>query len=110
VGILGLTTRMVAARRRELGIRTALGAQRRQITRSVMTTEATALGLGIVAGLLLSAIAVRGLETFLFGISPWHPATFVQAAVVLAGLGILASYLPARRAAEANPMEVLRTD
>jgi ABC-type antimicrobial peptide transport system permease subunit len=109
-GIFGLTARMVVARRRELGIRAALGAQRAQITRTVMSSEARALAVGIVTGLALAAGAVRGLESFLFGIVPLDLSTFVAAALALGAVGLVASYLPARWLAERDPIEVLRAD
>lgn len=110
VGIFGVTARMVAARRRELGLRAALGARRSVITRTVMATEAWAIGAGIAAGLVLSAVAVRALQAFLFGVSPYDATSFVQAAAVLAAVGLGASYLPARRTSNADPMEVLRVE
>jgi putative ABC transport system permease protein len=110
VGIFGLTARMVTARRRELGIRAALGAQRAQITRSVMSSEARALVVGIAAGLLLAVAAVRSLESFLFDIAPLDLPTFAAAALALGAIGLLACYLPARWMAEGNPIEVLRAD
>jgi putative ABC transport system permease protein len=110
VGIFGLTARMVTARRRELGIRAALGAQRAQITLSVMSSEARALVVGIAAGLLLAVAAVRSLESFLFDIAPLDLPTFAAAALALGAIGLLACYLPARWMAEGNPTEVLRAD
>ena len=110
IGIFGLTARMVAARRREFGIRAALGAHRAQITRSAMSSEAAALAAGIAGGLVLSALAVRVLGSFLFGVSPLDTTTFFAAAITLGAIGLLASYLPARRIADSDPTEVLRAD
>jgi putative ABC transport system permease protein len=110
VGIFGVTARMVSARRRELGIRLVLGAREAEITRAVVTAEARAIGTGIVVGVVLSAVAVRALEGFLFGVSPYDARTFVVAALVLGAVGLVASYLPARRASRANPLEVLRAE
>ncbi len=110
VGIFGLTTRMVSARRRELGIRLALGARQGQLTRGVMGTEAWALGVGIVAGLGLSAVAVRALDGFLFGVSRYDPLAFLAAAGLLAATGLVASYLPARQTSRADALEALRVE
>jgi predicted permease len=110
VGVFGLTARMVAARRRELGIRMVLGARDGEITRSVMTTETSAIGLGIAVGLVLAMFAVRWLDTFLFGVSSHDPEAFIGAAAALAVVGLVASYLPARATTRTDPMEVLRTE
>lgn len=110
VGILGLTARMVAARRRELGIRIALGAHQGAVTRAVMATEASAMVAGIAAGLGVSFFAVRTLDAFLFGVAPYDPESFIGAGALLAVTGLLASYLPARRTAKLNPVEVLREE
>jgi ABC-type antimicrobial peptide transport system permease subunit len=110
VGIFGLTARMITARRKELGIRLALGAQQAAVTRTVMATEAVAVGVGIVAGLGLSFVGARWLESFLFGVSPRDPVAFVGAALSLALIGVMASYIPARRTGRIDPIETLRAE
>lgn len=110
VGVFGLTARMVAARRRELGIRVVLGARGAEITRTVMTADASAIGIGIAVGLVLAMFAVRGLDAFLFGVSPHDPGAFIGAAAALAAVGLMASYLPARAATRTDPVEVLRAE
>jgi len=110
VGIFGLTARMITARRKELGIRLALGAQQAAVTRTVMATEAVAVGVGIVAGLGLTLVGARWLESFLFGVSPRDPVAFVGAALSLALVGVMASYIPARRTGRIDPIETLRAE
>jgi len=110
VGIFGVTARMVSARRRELGIRMALGARTMQVTRAVVITEARAVGIGVLAGLLMAAIASRSLEAFLYGVSAYDVPTFAGAALLLGAVGLIASYLPARRSARASPVDALRVE
>lgn len=110
VGIFGLTVRMISARRKELGIRMALGAQQAAVTRAVMATEAVAVGIGIVAGLAVAIAGARWLESFLFGVSPRDPVAFAGAALLLTVVGTVASYLPARRTGKIDPIETLRAE
>jgi predicted permease len=110
IGIYGVISYAVAQRTREIGIRLALGAQKRELrwmfVRSalVLTAIGVAIGLGAAAGL------TQLMKSLLFGVSPVDPATYVGIPVVLAACAALASYLPARRAAAIDPMEALRAD
>jgi putative ABC transport system permease protein len=110
VGIAGLTARMVTARRRELGIRMALGARHADVTRAVMATEAWPIATGVVVGMVLSAFASRALATFLFGVSPFDVGTFAGAGLILGLVGLVASYLPARRTSQVDAMDLLRAE
>jgi putative ABC transport system permease protein len=107
VGIYGVMAYLVAQRTREIGIRMALGASAPTVMRMVvgrglaLTLAATLIG---IAG---AAALSRTLATLLFGVAPLDPATFVAAAAVLGGVALLASYLPARRAARVDPVVAL---
>lgn len=108
VGMYGVTSRAVARRTREIGIRTALGAQARAVTRLVIRQSLVGVAIGAAAGLLGSLILARYLGQFLFGITATDPLTYV---LMLAFLGVVtlgASWLPARRAGRVEPAVVLR--
>jgi putative ABC transport system permease protein len=100
----------VTQRRREIGVRVALGAQRGQILRIILgqglTTTAIGVGIGILAALGLT----RTIENLLFGITPTDPVTFAAVIALLAGVSMLACYLPARRATDTDPIQALRQD
>jgi ABC-type antimicrobial peptide transport system permease subunit len=110
LGIYGVISYAVSQRRREIGIRMALGAKKSGLVwmfvRSalVLTAVGTAVGLGAAAGLM------RLMRTLLFGISPLDPVTFLAVPVLLVAAAALASYLPARRTAAVNPVESLRAE
>src|SRR5215471_5980398 len=110
IGIYGVIAYAVSQRRREIGIRLALGAQQRELKRMfvrhafVLTTIGIALGLGAAAGL------TRLMRSLLFGISPLDPVAYVAAPALLIVAALLASYIPARRAAAVDPVETLRLE
>jgi predicted permease len=106
-GVFGVTSRVVAHRRRELGIRTALGARGEGLVRLALGATLRPSTVGFALGLLGALWVIRLLARFLFGVESWDPATYVSAAVILLGLTLLAGYLPARRAAQVDPVRVL---
>jgi len=108
IGLYGVIAYVVASRRKEIGIRMALGASRGQVIGLILKEAATlvAIGLGIgVTGLLALG---RTAASLLFGLEPYDPATLVVAACLLAAVALLGSYLPARRASRFDPMAALR--
>ena len=109
-GLYGLLSYSVAQRRREIGVRMALGAQRRNIVALVVRQGAALVAAGAVAGLLAAAAASRILESFLFGITPYDHLTFVGAPLSLAAVALLACWLPAQRATRIDPMDTLRAE
>jgi ABC-type antimicrobial peptide transport system permease subunit len=110
LGLYGTVSASVARRTREIGVRLALGASRGTVLRTVVGEGARLAIAGIVAGLGLAALAMPLLREWLFGVDPRDPATYVALAMTLAAVAILASYLPARRAAATDPLRALRTD
>jgi ABC-type antimicrobial peptide transport system permease subunit len=100
----------VAARRREIGIRVALGAPRASVRLMVLTRGLLLTGAGILLGLLAALPGGRLLESQLYGVTPGDPLTYAVLLVLLLAAGVLASDLPARRAAAVDPAEILRED
>ena len=109
-GLYGLLSYTVAQRRREIGIRMALGAQRRDIVRLVVQQGVSLVAAGAAGGLLAAVSASRILESFLFGVTPHDHFTFVGAPLLLAGVALVACWLPGHRAARMNPIDALRVE
>jgi preprotein translocase subunit SecG len=110
VGLYGVIAYSVSQRTREIGVRMALGAQRGSVYRLILTEAGWLMGIGIVAGLFCSVAAATLMRKLLFGTQAWDATTLAEVAVVLALSAMLASYLPARRAASVNPVEALRAE
>lgn len=110
VGLYGVMAYLVTLRTRELGVRMALGAQPRAVA-AMMARQGLALtALGIVAGLVVFALAARFLRTFLFGVAPSDPVTIGGVLLILVATAVLASWIPARRAARVDPAAALRAE
>lgn len=109
-GIYGVVANGVAERRRELGIRSALGASGGQLVALILRRGALLIIAGLVAGSGLALVLSRTLTALLYGISPNDPVTLLAVVAVLAGTAFLASWWPARRAGRVNPVEVLNQD
>jgi predicted permease len=110
VGLYGVLTYVVTQRTRELGVRLAMGAQRRQLIWLVMRRGALILISGSAMGLALSLSATRIISNMMYGVSPYDAMTLTAATALLVATGLLASYIPARRAANVDPIQVLRTE
>ncbi len=108
VGIYGLVAQSVARRTQEIAVRMAFGAQRKDVLRLVLGESARLAAVGIVAGVALSLALTRLISSLLFGVTAADPLTFICVAVVLSGVALLASYIPARRAMRVDPMVALR--
>jgi predicted lysophospholipase L1 biosynthesis ABC-type transport system permease subunit len=110
IGIYGVISYAVSQRRREIGIRLALGAQQAELRRMFVRYGLVLAAIGIAIGLGASAGLMRLMKSLLFGISPLDPLTYAAVPVVLVAAAILASYLPARRAAAVDPVEALKAE
>jgi ABC-type antimicrobial peptide transport system permease subunit len=108
LGLYGVMSYAVSRRRTEIGIRMALGATPGRVVRLVLRRVALLVAAGVAAGAGMGMLAARLVATMLFGLQPGDPATFTAAAVVLASIGALAGWLPARRASRIDPARVLR--
>jgi putative ABC transport system permease protein len=110
VGLSGVLAYAVAQRTKEIGVRMALGADRADVLRMIIG-EGLALTLaGVVVGLLLALALTRSLASYLYGVSPSDPITYLATALILTVVAPLACYFPARRAASVDPMTALRHD
>jgi ABC-type antimicrobial peptide transport system permease subunit len=110
VGIFGVVAHVVEERTREIGLRIALGALPRGETLRVTRSFLFAVGGGTLLGLAVALPAARVLNSFLYEVRPLDPLSFVAAAVALSAFGTLAAWIPARRAASVDPMEVLNRE
>jgi ABC-type antimicrobial peptide transport system permease subunit len=110
VGIYGVIAYVVSQRRREIGIRAALGAQRGELKRSFVRDGLVLAGIGIVIGLGAAVGLTQLMSSLLYGITPLDPVTYVTVPLVLLIATMLASYVPARRAAAVDPVEALRVE
>lgn len=108
VGIFGLLTYGVSQRRREIGIRIAFGAARKDVERMVLTEAGRVVAAGLTAGLVGAYLLMRLAESLLYGVSAADPATFVAVGLLLAGTALTASWIPAKRAAGLDPAASLR--
>jgi predicted permease len=108
IGIYGVTAYMVTSRTREIGIRVALGAQRGDVVRMVLRQGMMLAIAGVAIGLALSAGLSRLLGSLLFGIGPTDPLAFGGSAALFCAIGLIACYVPARRATAIDAMEALR--
>jgi ABC-type antimicrobial peptide transport system permease subunit len=110
VGLYGVISYSVARRTNEIGIRMALGAQRLNIVNMVLGEAGLLLVIGMVVGTVLALFLGKTASTLLYGLKPHDPLTITLAALGLAGVAILASCIPARRAAGLDPMVALRDE
>jgi putative ABC transport system permease protein len=108
VGIYGLLAYMVGQRAHEIGVRMALGAMPSTIGKMIVSRGAGLAGMGVVVGLILSGIMAPLISTVLYGVRPIDPEVFLAVPLILMVVVLLASYIPARRAARVNPIVALR--
>jgi putative ABC transport system permease protein len=109
-GIYGSMAYAVTQRRREIGVRMALGAQRRDVLRLVLARAFRIVLAGLIVGLVGAAAVTRVLRRFLFGVTPTDPIAFTIVTLLLMAVGLLAAWLPARRATRIDPCAALRAD
>ena len=110
LGLYGVTAYGVTQRTREIGIRTALGAQRSEVLVLVLGRSTLLTATGVAVGLAAAAAATQYLEGMLFGLTPLDPATFITVSIAFPVVATLAAYIPARRAARVDPVVALRTE
>ncbi len=108
IGVYGLMAYSVQQRTQEIGVRMALGASPQQVRRMVVTQGMQLALVGVVIGVGSALGLTRLMSSLLYGVKPWDPATILLVAVLLSGVTLLATYLPARRASRVDPMVALR--
>jgi putative ABC transport system permease protein len=108
VGIYGVLALSVASRRRELGIRLAVGAQQKDIRSLIFGEGFRLIASGVFVGVVLAIVLSRVLKTFLFEVQPSDPMTLIVVGALFAAVALLACWVPVRRAAEVDPLEALR--
>ena len=117
IGLYGVISYLVGQRTQEMAIRMALGAGRGDVLRWVLRRGGTLAGIGVGAGTLAALLVTRLMagislakSSILYGVRPWDPITLIGVIIVLLGVALLASYIPARRAASVDPMQALRSE
>ena len=110
LGVFGTMTYNVSQRAREIAIRSALGASRRELTRMVLRRGLIVTMAGVVPGIVIALLSSRALGSFLYGVSPTDPWTLAGVVAVLMIVSLIASYRPAAKAASVDPMAILRRD
>ncbi len=109
-GIYGLMAYAVTQRRREIGVRMALGAERGDVLRLVLVRALRIVAAGVIVGLAGAYGVTRVLQTFLFGVTPTDPIAFTIVTLLLMAVGLMAAWLPARRATRIDPCAALRAE
>jgi predicted permease len=109
-GLYGVLSQLVSYRRREIGVRMALGATRGSVANLVLRQGSILIGSGLVAGLMLAVATGRLIKGFLYEVKPLDAGTYVGVAVALTAIGLVAALIPARRAASIQPMQALRDE
>jgi predicted permease len=110
VGVYGVMSYLVSQRTREFGIRMAVGATRGAVFALILRQGAKLAAIGVAIGLVAAALFGRAIASLLYGVKPLDAATLAGVSIVLSAVALLASYVPARRAANADPMDSLRYD
>ncbi|MFZ2236457.1 MAG: ABC transporter permease [Dokdonella sp.] len=110
IGLYGVLSYIVGERTREIGVRMALGAKAAQVRRMVVAHGARVVGIGVALGIVVALMVTRSLGSLLFGVQPVDVTTFVLMSLTMIGVGLLASYLPARHASDLDPVEALRKE
>jgi len=108
IGLYGVMSYLVGQRTREFGVRMAIGASRAAVLRLVLEEAARLVAIGIALGLIGAALLARLIASLLFNVAPFDAATLAAVSILLAAVALAASYIPARRAAQADPMDSLR--
>lgn len=110
IGIFGVMANMVGERRREIGVRLAMGARRQDVLRMILRRATILTGTGLAIGLVLAVALADGVASLIYGVSPNDPAVFASIAAAIAAIALFSSWIPARRAAGVDPIVALREE
>jgi ABC-type antimicrobial peptide transport system permease subunit len=108
IGIFGVMANLVGERTREIGVRLAMGAQRKDVLRMILARAGWLTGLGVCVGLVLAFGLARGVANLLYEVRPDDPMVFGSITAVIAATALLASWMPAHKASRIDPMVALR--
>jgi predicted permease len=108
VGVYSVISYAASQKTHEIGVRMALGAGRGDILKMILRQGFVLIGAGLLVGLVLTFVAARGIVSLLVGVSPSDPVTLISVAILLAAVGLVASYIPARRAMNVEPLKALK--
>jgi len=109
-GLYGVLSQLVSYRRREIGVRMALGATRASVAKLVLRQGSILISVGLAMGLVLAFASGRLIKGFLYEVKPLDASTYIAVALVLSAIGLVAALIPARRAATIQPMQALRDE
>ena len=109
-GLHGVLSQLVSYRRREIGVRMALGATRVSVAQMILRQGSVLIGAGLVIGLILAVATGRLIKGFLYQVQPLDAWTYAAVAVALAAIGLISAFIPAHRAASIQPVEALREE
>ena len=110
MGLYGVLCYVVAQRTREIGVRMALGATTSVVRRQVVSEGTKVVLVGVAIGVAAAFVSTRLLGTLLYEVKAVDPLVFAAMSLMMVGIGVLASYMPARRASSVDPIEALRSD
>ena len=110
IGIYGVMANLVEERRREIGVRLALGARREDVLGMILRRAGVLTGIGTVVGVAMAVLLARGIASLLVGVHPNDPFVFGTIIVSIGAIALMSSWIPARRAAGVDPMEALRDE
>jgi ABC-type antimicrobial peptide transport system permease subunit len=110
IAVFGVTSHAVSRRLREIGMRIALGADRRDVMAIVLRQIGATTGIGILIGLAGALALTRSMQAILFGVTPFDPLTFVAAPLAFVAVALLAVYVPVSRALSVDPTSILRAE
>ena len=110
IAVFGVTSHAVSQRLREIGVRIALGGDRRDVSALVLRQAGATTGTGILIGFVGALVLTRSMQAILFGVTPFDPTTFVAAPLSFAVVALLAVYVPVRRALNVDPSSILREE
>jgi ABC-type antimicrobial peptide transport system permease subunit len=110
IGIYGVMSHFVQQHTKDIGIRIALGGGQPRVLAAIVGQGMRIVGLGTAVGVVLGLVVTRFMSSLLFGVGTSDPLTFVAVAALMLGVALLACFVPARRAAQVNPVETLREE
>jgi len=110
IGIYGVMANLVEERRREIGVRLAMGARREDVLGMILRRAGVLTGIGTAAGVAMAVLLAQAIASLLYGVHPYDPMVFGGIVVLIGAIALVSSWIPAQRAAGVDPMEALRDE